>query len=84
MPQKPAGTRNFFEQHFAAVCGREVAAVGHQQLLRVLADTVEQAAAGDSHFGGEPADRFHSMGLAQPVVQYANGRQIFDAGLNEI
>ena len=84
LAQEPGCTRNFFEQHFAVLSGSGVAAVRHQPLLHVLVDTAEQAAACDGHFGGKPADGFHPMRLAQPVLEHANGREIFDAALDEI
>ena len=50
-----------------------MATVRHQPLLHVLVDTAEQTAAGDGDFGGEPADGFHPMRLAQPVLSTRTG-----------
>src|SRR4029450_13223667 len=82
--QQAGRSSDFFEHAFAALARVDATIEFRQPLLSVLMDVAEKVAARVRHFGGEPPDGLHPLGLSEALLQHAKTRLVFDDDLDEI
>ena len=76
------GAIQILEEQFGRLPGRTAADI--QQPLRMLPDVVEQPAACQRDFRGNPPDRFHPVRLAKSVLEDTKAGEIFDGNLDNV